>query len=180
MKEKSKANPFAAYLKPTEDLLWQSPERLTSVSSILPKTNLFTLAVVGFFILVVVIILSLADDATDSMSSPSAIVGFLALSIGLVRYWLRFKARGTARGETLGLTYDNHARYAVTSERLFYERGYDLQAESLDNITLINVLPNNTLSFGAVFPQWTGLGDAEQVKLIIEQAQKERGKAQLV
>ena len=176
MKEKSKANPFAAYLRPTEDLLWQSPEHITTVSSVMPKTNLFTLAVVGFFILLIVIILSVLQDSNDLTSNPSAIFGTLALIVSLVRLWLWFKARGTDHGETLGLTYDNHAHYAITSERLFYERGYDLQAESLDNITLINVLPNNTLSFGAVFPQWTGLGDAAQVKLIIEQAQKERMK----
>jgi hypothetical protein len=72
------------------------------------------------------------------------------------------------------VTLPDTTRYAITSERLFYERGYDLQAESLDNITLINVLSNNTLSFGAVFPMWSGLEDAEHVKGIIEQAQKHR------
>jgi hypothetical protein len=177
-KEKSKANPFAAYLRPTENLLWQSPERVKTTESLLPQFNVYTLGVIGLFIMLIVIIASVAQDAKDMLSSPSAVVSALAIIIGLVGYWVRFSLRGAAKGETLGPTYDDHAHYAITSERLFYERGYDLQAESLDNITLINVLSNNTLSFGAVFPMWSGLEDAAYVKTMIEQAQKDRLKEQ--
>jgi hypothetical protein len=86
MKEKSKANPFAAYLRPTENLLWQSPERVKTTESLLPQFNVYTLGVIGLFIMLIVIIASVAQDAKDMLSSPSAVVSALAVIIGLVGY----------------------------------------------------------------------------------------------
>ena len=168
MKEKRKGKfiPFASYLRPTEELLWQTPERVT-LRSVMPKLSLSSISLFLFAIAALIIIDRLAkEDASFGAFMLLVGVPFIGLLlIGIyVNGWI---------GQFFKIKFPD-ARYAITSERLFYERGSDLRAESLENIPPIDVLPDNTLSFSAVFPQWTGLGDAEQVKLIIEQAQKER------
>ena len=168
MKEKKKGKfiPFASYLRPTEELLWQTPEHLTSV---LPTVSFSIFRAVA---LVLYAIGAIALVTGRQFEGVSIILMFIVLP-----FISLFFMHLLLEGRIFKITLPDKTRYAITSERLFYERGSDLQAESLDNISVIDVLPDNTLSFGAAFPQWTGLEDAEHIKFIIERAQKERLKA---
>jgi hypothetical protein len=173
MKEKKKGKIilFASFLRPTEELLWQSPERVT-LRSVMPKFSLSSIGLLIFVIAAIVIIDRLARES-------SGFGTFIILIVLPALIWVSFIAiyvNGWI-GQFFKIKFPD-ARYAITSERLFYQRREDIQAEALENIPLIDVLPDNTLSFGAAFPQWSGLEDAEDVKSIIERAQKERSKGQ--
>jgi len=173
MKEKRKGKfiPFASYLRPTEELLWQSAEKADILASLIPRLSLSNFVSLALFLMVVGGCGFMIDSKPETgVGVLGAFIAMVGIGLIVVRYIIRW----TASKQMLNIAIPNQARYAITSERLFYERGSDLQAESLDNIPLINVLPNDTLSFGAVFPQWSGLEDAQHVKSIIEQAQKER------
>jgi hypothetical protein len=177
MKEKRKGKfiPFASYLRPTEELLWQSAESVDILASLIPKASLSNFISLALFLMVA------GGCGIMFNSKPDDLVGVLGVIIAMIGMGLvviRYTMRWASSKQMLNIAIPEQARYAITSERLFYERGSDLRAESLDNISAINVLPDNTLSFGAAFPQWSGLEDAEHIKFIIEQAQKERRKEQ--
>jgi hypothetical protein len=170
MKEKKKGKfiPFASYLRPTEELLWQTPEHLTSS---LP-TVYFSIPRAAALLLFAITAIALVREYFRSPLGIWTILVFIGLPFTLI-FFLNY----LLKGRIFKVTLPDTTRYAITSERLLYERGDNLRAESLDNILLINVLSENTLSFGEAFPRWTALRDAEQIKLIIEQAQRERLKA---
>jgi hypothetical protein len=170
-KKKSKFIPFASYLRPTEELLWQSTEDVNILASLMPNWSLSNVLTIGLFLMVVGGCGLMASNRADIVLG---VIGTFTGLIGITLIGLRYIYRWIWRKQVFNMAIPDQARYAITSERLFYERGTDLQAETLDNIAGINVLPNNTLSFGAVFPQWSGLKDAEYVKGIIEQARAER------
>jgi hypothetical protein len=170
MKEKKKGKRilFASFLRPTEELLWQSSEKVT-LRNVMPKLILSSIGLLisAFATLVVINIGKLVSKALGLWGlivvfGPGAFI-FLLICM-YVNGWM---------GQFFKIKFPD-GRYAITSERLFYQRGEDIQVEALENIPPIDVLPDNILSFGPTFPQWTGLGNAKNVKRIIERARKER------
>jgi hypothetical protein len=166
-KEKSKANPFAAFLRPTEDLLWQTKSTVTTMNTVMPavKAALMLAMLITLFIVSFQIMITKKPDTTQTTIGLA-----LFMLFGVLSYFLRVPS---IRSRLWTVDSSQPGFYAVTSERLFFNQADNIRALPLEKISSINVLARDTLSFGPVFPQWTGLEDAQHVKHIIEQARKE-------
>lgn len=175
-KEKSKANPFAAFLRPTEDILWLDRPSAHVPKSFFTWTNI--IYIVGFTV-AILLILAFRIGGMKSVKDVLSMIGLVLLVLGTRRV-ISFFRDGPDLSSLPDYNHDalpNTATYAITSERLLYRYADDIRILPLENLTLVKVLLEDgkygSLSFKPSFPQWSGLEDAEHVKSIIEQAQKE-------
>ena len=80
MKEKRKGKfiPFASYLRPTEELLWQSAEKADILASLMPRASLSNFISLALFLMVV------GGCGITIDSKPDAFVGLLGFFIAMV------------------------------------------------------------------------------------------------
>ena len=130
-KEKGKVNPFASFLRPTEELLWHGTEKVTAVASVVPRlepATMITIAIIVIFVTGIVVIEALKTRNTSIFTVIGSII------LVLFAYWVRHGLRGGMMVPALR----NNALYAITSERLFYQRGDDIRAVVLEKVISIS------------------------------------------
>jgi hypothetical protein len=183
-KEKGKANPFAVFLRPTEDLLWIDHPRPYVSKSFSTWTNIIYIVV---FTVGILLALALRIGGIKSVKDVLSIIALVLVVLGIRRFVSVFSG-GMPRLSSLP-DYNTDldlmpttATYAITSERLLYQSADEVRILPLENLTLVKVLledkKRGALSFSPSFPQWSNLDDAKHVKTIIEQARKEHLKGE--
>jgi len=170
MKEKSKAHPFAGHLHDGEEILWMSGPPSTQwrdLMALIPIRRFYVISI-GLAVLAILIALVLSDSL--HLIPMMLIATAVALGLGL----------GPGLIETGALmAYNRYTNppqteiYALTDQQVLWRRGDTVSTLPLEHVPSLSLFGDRTLSFGAVFPMWSSLEDAQHVKHIIEQARKE-------
>jgi hypothetical protein len=172
---KDKPGPFASYIRPSETILWQSREQITT-RDVIPIRFIVAIIVL---ITVIIVIAILYQRTNPQMSTNELIIGTMAI---LLLLGLRIAMRGGSTQRSIVNSFMPSTRtlseYAVTNQRLLFQRGNNIRSLSLTNVPSIKIQSTSdthgTLMFGVTFPMWEGVADPDEVRAIIEKAQRNR------
>lgn len=171
-KEKGKGHPFVGILHDNEEILWMTVSSTRQFLSWRVIRGLIIIAMLSLF-LTSGILSSIGDSAR--FRDPNRLLEVGCASVLGALLVIAMVVTGVYRV----LTYDYNPEYAygLSNKRVLYRSETYQCTLSLECVPTLSLFGNHTLSFGAVFPMWSGLDDAEHVRNLIEQAQKERRKA---
>lgn len=168
--EKEKLQPFAEYLRPDEEILWQYASRVAKPRQ---ADDFSPVSVICFVGSLGPMILISALKPTSTLAYAFVLLAPILAITAL--YYMRHRYR--TRPESFIVS-----ACAVTNQRLLNRSDETVIDLSLEEIPTIGISVGkgkgredfSLLYFGDSFPAWAYMPDARAVKSIIEQAQKKR------
>lgn len=170
--KKGDEHPFAAYLYEDEEILWMDGKKKSLITAPPNDRKTFTMIWVAALILWFLAV-NQYGGISVAMSTSCGCAFLIGMVYVLAAFW-------PIPSKTTQVS--NQGIYALTNRHLFYWDGSKVIERHLESISHVHLDPGagsqGTLTFGNGFPSWPNIDDAAYVKIMIEQAQKERYKEQ--